>query len=316
MTQTTVPHHDQLLTELRNAVDDLDSAKGNTVEARHRLDRAKSNLNDQEQRYERALARYKKVVADLNSALRHKEPKASSREDAPDRDTIWDRRDGESRFKVIGVNSGVVDLVEWRVAEGKVIRASVDVSTFWKLHALSHTTLAEFPINVYPRARPEIAIFRTDQSSPDLERAPKTMSDHVVEEIETSLALVTGKIADPHGLDDTELNHQRVIDCLGLASVYAEPSDVDAWNFAQRWGAIDWAQREHLVASDNAGVKRIPEPDHVKKLPRIRGIDPWSDKSGYWITRLFYPYAGDASEKECTREFIQIPGKPETRRWL
>lgn len=62
---------------------------------------------------------------------------------------------------------------------------------------------------------------------------------------------------------------EKVITALLLT----EFNDVDeaavrAWSDDQRAQAFEWAAREHLHASDNDDVERLPMPAHVKALAR------------------------------------------------
>lgn len=98
-----------------------------------------------------------------------------------------------------------------------------------------------------------------------------------------------------------------VIDLLGLASKFATREDVEPWSVEKREAAADWAGREHVHASDNPDVERLPCPEHVKVLPDVIGIDPSGVPGGEWIKRLRY---SDGRE----RAFAQKPGDPSSRR--
>lgn len=112
----------------------------------------------------------------------------------------------------------------------------------------------------------------------------------------------------PPSEDDFEpLTAQMVIDVLGLASKHATRADVEAWPHEQWESAFEWAAREHMHASDNPDVQRLPEPEHVRALPNIEGHDPSGTPGGEWITRLRWPDGR-------TTAFAQVPGQPETRR--
>ena len=41
---------------------------------------------------------------------------------------------------------------------------------------------------------------------------------------------------------------------------------VAAWSDDERASAFEWAMREHLHASDNDDVERLPRPMHVRRL--------------------------------------------------
>lgn len=103
------------------------------------------------------------------------------------------------------------------------------------------------------------------------------------------------------------LTIEMVIDLLGLASKFATREDVEPWSVEKREAAADWAGREHVHASDNPDVERLPCPEHVKVLPDVIGIDPSGVPGGEWIKRLRY---SDGRE----RAFAQKPGDPSSRR--
>jgi hypothetical protein len=121
---------------------------------------------------------------------------------------------------------------------------------------------------------------------------------------EGHLVIVPAPLPPVH---EAPLTVSMVIDLLGLASKHATHDDVEAWSAEQRAAAADWAGREHAHASDNYDVERIPEPEHVKALPNVEGIDPSPETGGEWITRLHWPDGRRTA-------FAQKPGDPSSRR--
>lgn len=63
---------------------------------------------------------------------------------------------------------------------------------------------------------------------------------------------------------------KRCFCVLLLTDVEPDLATIKAWTPNQRAIAVEWAMREHLLASDNDDVRRIKEPRHVGKLPRQR----------------------------------------------
>lgn len=69
---------------------------------------------------------------------------------------------------------------------------------------------------------------------------------------------------------DGELTPEVIADIVCLASGTVIPAQVIAtWTPAERELAVQWASAEHLSASDNEDVKRIPEPGFVTRTAEI-----------------------------------------------
>jgi hypothetical protein len=69
---------------------------------------------------------------------------------------------------------------------------------------------------------------------------------------------------------------QRTTDPKSVATalLLADFEEVDkariaSWTYDQRAAAFEWAMREHLHASDNDDVVRLPEPSWVRDLRTV-----------------------------------------------
>jgi hypothetical protein len=72
----------------------------------------------------------------------------------------------------------------------------------------------------------------------------------------------------PEGIADLE--PQVLADMISLVTGGMIPSGVIAtWTPHEREEAAEWAAGEHLSASDNTGVRRVPRPEFVRRAVEI-----------------------------------------------
>lgn len=70
-------------------------------------------------------------------------------------------------------------------------------------------------------------------------------------------------------------SNQRTMTLLYLCGGHSVPaSAVEAWSDAECQAAEDWAMRQHLHASDNYDVVRVPVPACVAAHPYVPGAEP------------------------------------------
>ena len=63
--------------------------------------------------------------------------------------------------------------------------------------------------------------------------------------------------------EETEVTPQTLADIITLTGTVIPAAVIATWTQREQDQALDWAAAEHLHASDNAGVKRVPEPPLV-----------------------------------------------------
>lgn len=70
--------------------------------------------------------------------------------------------------------------------------------------------------------------------------------------------------------EEAETSPEVLADILSLTTSVMIPAGVIAtWTRAERERAVEWAAAEHLEASDNDEVKRVPQPGFVKRATEI-----------------------------------------------
>lgn len=74
----------------------------------------------------------------------------------------------------------------------------------------------------------------------------------------------------PRRHTDDEVTPEALAGMISLAAGVMIPAEVIAtWTPADREDAAAWASGEHLIASDNPGIKRVPQPEMVARAVAI-----------------------------------------------